>query len=225
MRQNIKITKREMKEDKFTTFMLQAKDYFLENWIFFVGGIAAVIIIIVGITVINSNRSGKQEQAADIFNRAMTEYRSGSHQLAIADFKTIVDDYGSAYCAKDALFNLGNAYFAAGNYTEAKASFENYLAEKPEDLYFITSAMAGIAASMAGGNDLKGAADKYREIAETYPDFKLADKYLYQAMHYYVKGGEMESARVVYAKLAKDFADSQQYLDAARLAAENKITL
>lgn len=214
-----------MKEDKFTTFMLQAKDYFFENWIYFVGGIAAVVIVVVGITFIRSNQGKQQEQALEIYNRAMTEYRSGSHQLAIVDFKSIVDDYGSASCAEDAAFNLGNAYFAARNFTESKAAFENYLNDCSGDLYFVTSAMAGIASSMAGLGDMQDAADKYREIAETYPEFKLAGEYYYQAMHYYIKADQMESARVIFAKLAKDFEDSKQHLDASRLAAEYKITL
>jgi TolA-binding protein len=225
MRQNIKISKREMKEDKFTTFMLLAKDYVFENWIYFAGGVAAVAIIIVGVTLIQSNQAKQEQQAAEIFSRALGEYHSGNHQLAVVDFKTIVDDYSSTHRGREAAFYLGNAYFAARNFVEAKEAFENYLAEYTDNKFFVTSAMAGIAASLAGTGDLLGAADKYRETAEKYPDFGLAGEYYLKAMQYYIKADQKESAKVIFAKLANDYEDTQYYLDGARLAAEYKISL
>jgi outer membrane protein assembly factor BamD (BamD/ComL family) len=225
MRQNIKISKREMKEDKFTTFMLRAKDYVTENWMYFAGGLAAVIIVIGGISLIQSNQTKQENQASEIYYRAMTEYRNGNNQLAIVDFKTIVDQYSSTSRGKDAAFNLGNAYFANGSHPEAKAAFEDYLDKYSDNEYFVTSAIAGIAASLAGMGQFIEAADKYREAAEKYTDFKFAGEYYLKAMQYYIKGEQLESARVVFAKISKELKDSPIYLDAARLAAEHKIKL
>lgn len=225
MRQNIKISKREMKEDKFTTFILRAKDYVTENWMYFAGGLAAVIIVVGGISLIQSNRTKQEIQAAEIYNRAMTEYHNGSYQLAITDFKSVVDQYGSTSRAKDAAFNLGNAYFANGSHLEAKEAFENYLAEYSDNEYFVTSAIAGIAASLAGMGQFQEAADKYREAAEKYEDFKMAGQYYLKAMQYYIKAQQPESAKVIFAKITNEFKDTPVYLDAARLAAEHKINL
>jgi outer membrane protein assembly factor BamD (BamD/ComL family) len=225
MRQNIRISKREMKEDKFTTFMLVAKDYVLENWIYFVGGVAAVIVVVVAIVLLGANRTKGAQQAQEIFNRALGEYRSGSYQLAVVDFKTIIDEYGSTPHAREAAFDLGNAYFAARNFADAKTAFENYLAKYTDDKFFVTSAMAGVGASLAGLGNYKEAADKYREAAEKYPDFKPSGQYYLKALEYYIKAGEKESARVIYAKLAKDYKSTQYYIDGARLATENNIKL
>jgi len=226
MRQNIKISKREMKEDKFTAFVLRAKDYILQNWIYFAGGIAAIIIIVVAVSLLSTQKVKSERQAAELYSQAMSEYRNGSHQLAIVDLRTIIDDHGSTSYARQAAFNLGNVYFAARNFPEAKKAFENYLADYQQgDKYFVTSAMAGIAASLAGDGNYKEAADKYREAAEKYPDFQLSAEYYLNAMENYIKAEEMESARVIYAKLEKDYEDSQQFLDATRLAAELKMDL
>jgi outer membrane protein assembly factor BamD (BamD/ComL family) len=225
MRQNIKISKREMKEDKFTTFMLQSKEYIIDNWVYFAGGLAAVIIIIAGLSLMKSSQAKGDLQASEVYNRAMTEFRSGNHQLAIVDFKTVVDEYGSSVHARDAAFNLGNAYFSAGNYAEAKTAFENYMDQYSDNEYFTTSAIAGIAASLAGVGENKNAADKYREAAEKFPDFKLAGQYYVRALEYYLKAEEMESARVIYAILAKDYEGTQYYLDGALMASEHKIKL
>jgi TolA-binding protein len=225
MIRNVKISKREMKEDKFTTFMLRTKDYIFEQWIYLAGGAILIIVVIIGITMIRAERIKSEKEAADIYSQAMSELLSRNYQLAIVDFKTIVDQYGSAPVSRQALFNLGNAYFTAKNYTEAITAFETYISKYKGDKFFITSAMAGIAASLAGNGDFAGAADKYREAAEKYPDFKLAGDYYLKAMTYYIRSGNVESARVIYARLGKDFEDTPYYAQGQLLARENNIGL
>jgi TolA-binding protein len=155
----------------------------------------------------------------------MGEMRSGNYQLAIVDLKTVIDEYGSSSQAEQASFNLANAYFGVKNYPEAKTAFEDYLSKYGSDIYFETSAMAGIAASMAGNGDIKDAADKYREIAEKYPDFKLAGEFYLKAMLHYIKSDNLESAKVMYAKISKDFENTRYYQEGTRLAGEYKIKL
>jgi TolA-binding protein len=225
MRHNVKITKREIKEDKFTTFVFQAKDYVYNRWPYFVGAAAVIVIIIVAISLIQSQGTARTKEAADIYNRALGEYRSSNYQLAVVDFKTIIDDYGSTSYGPQAAFNLGNAYFAAKNYTEAKTAFENYLNDYKSDKYFVTSAMAGVAASLAGLGQYKDAADTYREAAEKFSDFNLAGEYYLDALENYVKANEMESAKVILAKLTNDYKNTQYYLTGTRLAAEHGLRL
>jgi outer membrane protein assembly factor BamD (BamD/ComL family) len=225
MKHNIKITKREIKEDKFTTFVFRAKDFVGDRWTYFAAGLAAVIIVIVGITYIQSRSTAQENNAIDVYNRALSELRMGNYQLSIVDFKTVIDQYGSTSQAKMAAFNLGNAYFAAKNFTEAKAAFEIYLKKHADNKFFVTSAMEGIAASLAGMGEYKAAADKYRETAEKYPDFRLAGEYYLRALENYIKADEMESARVMLAKITNDFENTQYYSQGARLAAEHGLRL
>lgn len=225
MRHNVKITKREIKEDKFTTFVFQTKDYVQNRWPYFVGAAAVIVIIIVAVSLIQSQGVARTKEAGDIYNRALGEYRSSNYQLAVVDFKTIIDDYGSTDYGRMAAFNLGNAYFAAKNFTEAKTAFENYLKDYKDDKYFVTSAIAGIAASLAGLGQYKDAADEYREAAEKYPDFNLSGEYYLDALENYVKANEMESAKVILAKLTNDYKNTQYYMTGTRLAAEHGLRL
>ncbi len=225
MTKNVKISKREIKEDKFTTFMLLAKDYVLEQWIYVVGAVAAIIIIILGITFYRSSEVKDEAKAAEIASRAMAELSSRNYQTAIVDFKSIVDEYGSTSQAEAALFELGNAYYKARNFTEAKAAYEQFIRKYDQDTYFTASALAGIAACLAGSGDLGGAADKYREAAEKYPTFELAGDYYTHAMYYYLKSGNRESARVIYAKITKDFPGSRYITESQRIAGEHNLQL
>lgn len=225
MKKQIKITKREIKEDKFTTFMLIAKDYATENWRFLVGAVAAVVIIFVAIKLWQSQDVKQEQEAADMFNRGLAQMRGDNFQLAIVDFKKIVDEFGSTTQAEVAAFNLGNAYLGNKNYTEAKAAYEAFLNRNPQDKFFVTSALAGIAACQVGSGDLAGAADKYREAAEKYPDFEYAGEYFLKAMQCYAKVGNLESARVIYAKMSKDFIGTPYLAEGQRLAGEYNIQL
>lgn len=225
MAKKVKITRREMKEDSFVTFMLQAKDFMLERWVYFAGGLALVVVVVVAFSIIQAENQKNEKAAAQLFSQAMNSYYNRQYQTAIIDLQSVVDNYGSTDIAGKALFNLGNAYFAAKNYPEAIETFENYLRSHQEDILFVTSAMAGIAASLAGNGELRAAADKYREAAEKYPDFPMAGEYYLKAMKYYIKAGEMESARVIFARLARDYENTAYYAESKRVAGENNISL
>jgi len=225
MKKNVRITKREIKEDKFTTYMLLAKDYITERWLYLVAGIAVIVLILAGISLLKSQKGRHEIEAAGVFNRALNEVRSTNYQLAIVDFKKIIDDYGSSGQADMAAFNLANAYLSNKNYSEAKAAFESYLKRNAGDKYFITSAIAGIGACLTGSGDLAGAADKYREAAEKYPDFKMAGEYYLKAMQTYAKAGNFDQAHKMYSKIAKDFEGTSYYSDGQRLAGEYNIQL
>jgi outer membrane protein assembly factor BamD (BamD/ComL family) len=226
MAQNIKITKRDLKEDKFTNNMLLAKDYIMTNWVLFAGGAAVIILVILGITFLQQEQSQKEIGAAEIYNRAVSQLMGKSYQLAIVDYRLIIDEYGSSAVAEQAAFELGNAQFYANQFNEAKAAFEYYLSEyEGNNKYFTTSAMAGIAASLAGTGDMAGAADMYRAAAEKYPDFDMSGQYYYDAMKHYALAQNLESARVIFAKLTNDYKSSRFYRDALRLAGEYGIEL
>lgn len=225
MSKTIKISKREIKEDKFTTFVLQAKDYVMEQWVYFAGGAAVLVAVILIISFLKSSATKNEQQAVEVYNRAMSELFGKNYQLAIVDFKTVVDQYGSTSQGEMALFNLANAYLESKNFPDAKSSFERYLSKYADDKYFTTSAVAGVAACLAGTGDVAGAAEKYREAAEKYPEFELAGEYYYQAMYYYVKSGNLESAKVVMTKINKEFPGSRYAREGLRLASEHNIVL
>lgn len=225
MAKKTRITRREMKEDSFVTFMLQTKDFMLERWVYFLGGLALIVVVIVAFSIIKAEQAKSEKAAADFYSRAMSSYFGRQYQAAIIDFQSIIEKYGSTSSARSALFNLGNTYFAAKNYPEAIATFEQYLEKYQEDIVFTASAMAGIAASLAGNGDFKGGADKFRETAEKYPEYALAGEYYLRAMKFYIKAGEIESARVIFARLAKDYENSVYYAESQRVAGEHDISL
>lgn len=225
MDKRIKIDRRAIKEDKFTTFVFLAKDYVLNNWTYFVGGIILIIAVIAAVTFVSSSGIKSEQAAIDLYNRAMGELSVRNYQPAVADLKAVIDQYGSSSQARMALFLLGSTYLEMKSYSEAETAFEKFLGKYGEDRYFTVSAISGIAAALAGTGDMPAAAAKYREAAEKYPDMELAGDYYLKAMHYYLKSGDMESARSMYAKIAERFAGTAYYTNSRRIASEYKLSL
>ena len=110
MHQKVKITKRQLKEDKFTTFMLQSKDRIQESWQFFVIGAVAVVLIVVGIVYYYDSQGKAETESATTFAQALQDYRGGNTQVALLSFAQIVEDYGDQPVAEYSTYLLGNAY-------------------------------------------------------------------------------------------------------------------
>jgi outer membrane protein assembly factor BamD (BamD/ComL family) len=226
MKQNIKITKQDLKEDKFAVAMLKAKDQIVANWMFYAGGLAFLFVLVFGITFLKQEGVKKNTEATSLYNKGLSLYLNQQHEQAIVEFMSVIDDFGSAEIAEQAQFNLGNAYFGKKDFDMAISAFETYVKKYGgDDKYFTTSAIAGIAMSLESKGDPLAAAAKYQEAAERYPDFKLAGEYYLKAMKAYIAGGNLESAKEVYATMAKDLDKTSYYDDAMMVAGENGLSL
>ncbi|MEZ5358999.1 MAG: tetratricopeptide repeat protein [Candidatus Zixiibacteriota bacterium] len=225
MSQKVKITKKDLRQDKFTMTMLQAKDNIVEHWIYYVGGLVVLFLLVFGITYVKQEGQTKNVHASELFNRGMSEFMNKDYELAASTFISVIDEFGSSVSAEKAMFNLGNAYFNNNNFDKAIETFQEYLKKYGgKDKYFTTSAMAGIAASLAAKGEPQQAADTYREAAERFENFNLAGRYYIKAIEQYVAADKVESAKVVFAKLKKDYVNTAYYDEALVVAAENNLT-
>ena len=123
----VKRTKRHIKEDKFTTFMLSAKQQFLENWQYYVIGIAAVILAAVGIVYYANSQAAKEVEASERFSRALLDYRSGSNDVAVLGLSEILTNFPGGEIADQATFLLAKMNYNSKNYPEALRYFEMYV--------------------------------------------------------------------------------------------------
>lgn len=218
----IKLTKQQMKEDKFTTFMLQSRDWVGENWQIVMIAIAAIIVIAVGATYYSNMKSGQAEEAADRFAEAIGKYRQQNFQVAILDFNSIAEDY-SGPIAASAVFYAANSYFESKNYDEAIVNYQAYLDKYKIDEITSSSAIAGIAACYEVKQDFQTAAEKYLEAIRLYPGLAGEPDYLVSAVRNYVNAGMEPEAQEALARLNDDFAGTNQQRTATYLAMKLKI--
>ena len=217
MQSKVKLTKRQIKEDKFTTYMLEAKDRFTDNWQFWVIGAVIVILAVIAVSYYSTSQANKAVEAADKYGRAMMEYRNGQSQIAILSLNQIMEDYGSTAVAKKATFQLGVISYESKNYPEATRYFEQYLSSYRDNPLDRAAALAGIAASEENQGNFGAAAEKFDNAVAEYSDGPLVGDYLLGAMRSHLMNGDVASAQARLDKINSDFAGTDLARRAVRL--------
>ncbi len=221
MKQKVKITKQQIKEDKFTTAMLQTRDWILDHWQPVALAAAAVIIIIVGIAYYASTQESRDTEGANRLSAAISELRRDNYQAAIVELNDIADQYGGEIAAS-ATFHLANAYFRAKNYDEALAEYQKYYDKYHRNKLLAASALGGIAACYESKQQFEAAATGYMEAYNYYPKSPNAPEYLLGAVRNYVSLGDQQQANEIVGMMKDEFSDTAQYRDAVMLSMKLK---
>jgi TolA-binding protein len=209
MQGKVRITKRQIKEDKFTTFMLEAKEKLLANWQFYVIGIVIFVLILATVAYYLDSREVKSQEAGEKFARAMLDYRNGNNEIALAGLNDIVDNYGFDPVAEDATFLLGKINLEIRNYTEAILFYEKYLNSYDADLLRRAASLAGIGTCHENQTAFTEAALKYSEAYEAYPDGPLARDYALAALRTYLEAGDAANAKAQLDEIQEKYANSE----------------
>ena len=219
-----KLTKRQIKEDKFTVFMLTAKDQLLHYWQYIAIGLVVVILLVVGIVYYFNSQRAHTQEAATKFARALMDYRSGNNQLAILSMNQIVDEYGSEDVAEHATFMLGVINYESRNYPEAIRYYEMYLSKYPDKKLNRAAAHAGIASSFENQGQYREAAERYVSACNEYPDGPLAGDYHFSAMRNLLEVGDIDQAQVHLDIIKKEYEGTELVNRAVRLFSEKART-
>jgi outer membrane protein assembly factor BamD (BamD/ComL family) len=216
-----RITKKEMKQDKFVTYSLKVSEWIQKHLNEVLMGVGAVILVGAIVFFILSSQAKKERNATRLLGKASIELQAGNIEEAVANLQTVVNDYGGTKSAGRASFFLATAHYYVGDYDQAQSMFEKYLKEYKGDIMFSTSAQAGIAdCHMQRGNYIL-AAEEFVKAASLNPDGFLAPQYLLRAALAYLKADQKGKAREVLDKLIKEYPDSREMHQAKEQLAEN----
>lgn len=216
MYQKVRLTKRQIKEDKFTTFMLKSRSWFLGNWQLLVIGVAAAVLIIVASVYYARSRTARASEAATKYTHALQDYRNKNNQVAIMGFTQIVEDYSGDKMAEHATFLLGKLNYRIRNYDEAIRYFEMYLNKYRDNSLTRAAASAGVASCYEDQGNFVEAAEKFQQAFSEFPDGPLGGDYLNSAMRNYLEIGEVEKARADLDSIKARFAGSELVKRAVR---------
>lgn len=205
MYNKVKLTKRQIKEDKFTTFMLTSKEYATDNWQFIAIGLAILILIVSSIVYYTNSVQEQSLEASSRFARATSEYRSGNIQVAKLSFTQILDDFGTSDLAGKATFMLGKLNLESKSYAEAITYFEAFLTKYKEDKLRRTSSLAGLATVYENQGQFQQAAEKFVAAYDEFPESPLNGDYLKRAMVNFLQTGSNEQAKEILDRIEEKF--------------------
>lgn len=218
-----RLTKGQIKQDKFISSIFTAQEYFTDHLMMFIGGIVAVAAVAtVAFLLVSSGQSSGLE-ADDILGRASVEFRSGNLQLAAVDFQTILDQYGSSDAARLASFYIANAYFALNNYDQAEQYFDLHLDKYRFDDMITANAMSGRAQCMRAKGMMAEAAGAFRETYQKYPESSVANDCLFFGAKSFATAGDNDGALGLYDLLKVIPAESSRALELKQFLVEKGI--
>ena len=123
----VKISKRQIKEDKFTAFVLKNKQSLTDNWQYYLIGLAIVVLVVFGINYYVSSQDEKLAEGSQLYSNALIDYNNGNVELALLSLDQIVNDYSGTPIAMQANFSLAKFNMASNNYAEAARYFQMYI--------------------------------------------------------------------------------------------------
>jgi TolA-binding protein len=217
MRARVKISKKEMKQDKFTTMMLQIREWLGDRWQTVVLGAAIVIVVIVAIVYYNNMQSGKEVTGAARLTMAISEARRQNFDAAITELSSISDEFGGKIGGQ-ALFSLANTQYESRNYDDAMESYQRYLNKYRDNKYYTSSANAGIAACLENKQDFHAAGEKYREAIKSSPDSPSEPDYYLAAVRCYVMDGDAANTELMLNELKEKYANTDYARNATIIA-------
>lgn len=217
MRTKVKLTKQKIKEDKFTNYMLQSREWFLVNWQVVSIAAAAVIVVIVGAVYFFGMQEGKEAESLDRLNRAVAEARRQNYQVAILELKSIADSYGGSVGGL-ALFNLANAYYESKNYDEALNAYQQYADKYRQDKLMTSSAIAGAGACLENKQQFQPAGEKFLDALKFYPESPAAPDYYLSAIRNYVSAGDRGKVDSLLDEMKEKFPGTEYFRIATRYA-------
>ncbi len=219
----VKLTKRQIKEDKFATFVISSKQQVTDNWQFVV--IAIVVVILIGVAAAYYVDSQKEAafQNSSAYARAMMEYRNGNLQVALASLTQLIGNTSDDGLLEKSFYALGNINYETRNYPEAIRYWDIYISRFQDNPLYRSAALAGLASVYENQAQFSEAASHFGDAVAAFEDGPLEGDYLVSAMRNLLMAGEVEQARTQLGIIKEKYDKTELYKRAARLFSEKSL--
>ncbi|GAB4316786.1 MAG: hypothetical protein Kow0074_04940 [Candidatus Zixiibacteriota bacterium] len=195
-----RLTKRQLKEDAFTTAIFRAREWTEENLRLVLIIAGAILVVILAFWGITSYLSGKEQAAARLYGEAGVELRSDNLSGAILNLQEIMDKHSGSDIAGLACFQLADAYFEQRRFDDARVYFQRYLDDYADDPMLVASAWSGLGAIDEHAQDYAACFEHQMKAAELDGGF-MAAEYLRQAVRCAVEGNDTTAALQAYQRI------------------------
>ncbi len=160
-----KLSKHDLKEDTFITFIMKAWEYMRVNQNKFFIGLVTLVVIAAAAVWISNSRTRAHEMARDQFSEALASFRSGQFKTAEEMFKIIEERYGNMEEGIVSSFFTGKCALLQGRNSDAIKSFERYIGKASSHPFYRDAAMEGLAVAWENERDYVKAAEIYLNLA------------------------------------------------------------
>lgn len=209
-----KMTKKEIKEDKFVEVALSAKAYVEDNY----KQVSIIVVSIFGIILLfmiwNYIQNEKAEKSSTLLGEAQLEYQNLNYPKAKELLTLLRDEYPGTEASDQGVFLYANLLYQEQNYSEAKEYFKEFLDSYSGSEILIASGLAGYAACLEKDKAFEEAAEYYMRAQKAAKEFIEASNYLYLAGLNYAAANDTKNAKNAFQKIVDDYKSSNKLTDA-----------
>ncbi len=204
-----RLTKREVKEDKFVTFASNATDFVQQNWKQIALGIAAVLVVILVGAGCGKHRKTRENSASDRLVEAAIAEQEGERDRAEKLYAQVISKYGRTQAGIPARTSLGALQFSGGKFDEAIATYRQAVDRVGTDPLSAFAAYSGVGACLEEQGKYEEAAIQYRAYAQKYPRSPFAPEVLSDAARCFMQAGRTDEARTTWEQIVDAYPKSQ----------------
>ncbi len=209
-----KLTKKEIKEDKFVQFTMQAKAFAEDNARMLSIVTTAVVVIIAVFFIYMHFHNQTIRKASTLLGEAQLEYQNLNISKAKTLLTRLIDEYDGTRPALQGKFLLANIYFQENNTRKAEETYLDFINSYSGSPILLASGYAGYAACLERDHKYLEAARFYKKAREAAPDFVEAADYLYLAALNEISAQAYDQAKATLNKIISDYKDSSRKNDA-----------
>lgn len=203
-----KLSKKEMKEDKFIEFMTKASAFVQYNRRQLIAGVVLCILIVVVAFFLKGKMARDELNARIALENVNMLYHNGRYKECVRMYMDLIANYGGTRAGKNACCYLGNVYFYLDDIENAGKYFEEFLKSKPDNKYLHIAAREGIADCLLQSGDYHEALDRLKRISESAGNPDVLARNLYKMGLCQETLGETHQAWETFSRILAEFPDS-----------------
>lgn len=209
-----RLTKQELKEDAFVTWVYDTTDRVQRNWMPVAAAVGVVVVLALGAWMWSRANAKKEAEARTTLAEASTAYWSGNYARTVQLADQVIADAGGTKAALDALRMKADALFWQGSFDSAATLYQEVLDKDKTDSPVRAAVQQSLAFSLESKKDFAGAAGLYEEIAARAPDRTNAADFYMAAGRAYRGAGQADKAKAMFDKVAREYKETTFARDA-----------
>lgn len=209
-----RITKRQIKEDKFVTTYFKTIDFINKNSKNVTIGLVAIIAIIVLLVLMARSKQTAELNASEQLAKANAEISQNNLTQAVDILLNMVDNYSGTNSAENGVYLLAYTYFQKGDFEKAQSYFKKYVDKYRKNPILSSSAYSGLGASLEQQGKFLEAAEWYEKGAKKYPNHFNATQQFMDAARCFGLANQKDKAKACYETIIENYPKSNLKNDA-----------
>jgi len=203
-----RLTRHDLKTDRFVESTMEFVSTARHHAPRIVVSAIGFILVLLILAYIASGRRRSNLQADQFLSSATASFMNGDFETARDALQDITTRFWGTRASHEALFYLGNTYYALNDYDNAMKSFEQFLKRNTKWPLLKASAAVGVGNCYEQKGQFLLAAEEYEKVADRYPDSAMAPEALISAARCYQAMAQAQAAKPLYERLKRDYPES-----------------